>query len=142
MKKRKQFMGSNSHVTELNDIVLNKSLTYAYNINGQLQKIEGDFGSVGYRYDKSGRPAEVFDPAGRKITYAYDAAGRRTKVKDALQNDTVYKYDPNDNLEGITFANGAATTYVYTDRDEVESVEDALGNKLEQEYDEVVLEGN
>ncbi|HEX8913739.1 MAG TPA: FG-GAP-like repeat-containing protein, partial [Humisphaera sp.] len=88
--------------------------------------------------DAEGRVDKIIDPAGNPIDYTYNAAGDLTEYKDQEANATKFKYlvSPAHYLDEITDPLGRrATKTEYGPDGRIKAVIDALGNRVEQDFD-------
>lgn len=92
--------GTNSYTYDLRDRLLTKAtpqgtLTYAYDLFGNLQSIESSIAN------------------GAKLNYSYDVLNRLTNVVDRFANNTFYTFDGVGNLQTVRYQNNVTNTYTY-----------------------------
>ena len=91
--------GAIASVVSTSPTGVSKSLSYTYNVNGQLISFtNSDATTVKYSYDGAHRLANLVDQVGNSITYTYDAVSNITRVdvKDpngVLSKTTQLSYD-------------------------------------------------
>jgi len=71
------------------------------------------FSSNTFRYDASGRLAEVIDPLGTPIRYEYNSIGQKISEQREETATTYYSYAPDGQLGTMENAAGAITRYRY-----------------------------
>lgn len=129
-------------------------LTYHYHQQTGLEKITDKSGnvvtftrdgiqhssgtSIRFERDPQGRIRRIIDPAGKPITYAIDAQGDLRSVTDQenLTTRFTYRTDRRHYLDEVFDPLGRrAVKTEYDDRGRIKSTTDALGNKVEQNFD-------
>jgi RHS repeat-associated protein len=76
----------------------NSSVTYKFDMSGDIIEAKSESGSIFYTYDAGGRLVRQFDKgADETTTYRYDAAGRRIFMSSG-DREVSYRYGKNDEL--------------------------------------------
>ena len=118
-----------------------KEVTYQYNKEGELVRMDDWLGTTTFEVDLLGQLKKVTDHKGETVSYEYDAVGNQTsltypdetvvnktydelgqltKVVDAEKESYTYTYDDAGNVTKLTYPNGWVEDYTY----------DAEGNLL------------
>jgi RHS repeat-associated protein len=112
------------------------SITYSYNVAGNLISMSDATGMTDYDYDDLNRLAQVAYPNGLIVSYSYDEVGNIAEiatpfgtvgytydVANRLSSITLpntqqvsYTYDAAGNLTGVAYPNGTAAAYAYDSR--------------------------
>ena len=111
-----------------------RTLSYGYNVLGQLTRAADEHGAVYIGYDNRSRVSTYSDPFYYGVSYNYDAVGNRTKLslngatyatyaydavnrltnlKDSANQDFTHSYDAVNRLTGRTAPNGVTSSYGY-----------------------------
>src|SRR5581483_11259100 len=72
-----------------------ETLSYSFNVMGELTGASSSVGSYGFTYDAAGRVKHVDEPVGVSLDFTYDQAGNRTRLVDSLgyEENSVYGAD-------------------------------------------------
>ncbi|MEM8734278.1 MAG: RHS repeat-associated core domain-containing protein [Planctomycetota bacterium] len=135
------------------DLVRHDGLIYSYEQSAGLQRIQDangnhvDFSSDGIQHSSGeaiafqrnnlGQIASITDPSGIAITYAYDAAGNLSSVTDRAGVTSHFGYlsSPAHFLQEINDPSGRLTQRTeYSDDGRIAATIDALGNRVEQDW--------
>ncbi|HEX8113835.1 MAG TPA: hypothetical protein VF516_39155, partial [Kofleriaceae bacterium] len=87
------------------DVTFGKTLTYAYDANGNRVSLTEGATTFGYAYDAMNRLKQA-DAFGGSIFFEYDAAGRRTSLLRPNGIRTTWAYDNGIQVASITHAKG------------------------------------
>ena len=113
----------------------NSVITYQYNADGDLVKIQYPVGAVQYQYNGTCcSVSKVTDPNGNTLDMTYDLMNRVKTVKDAQGNTASYDYDAVGNLIKETNPNGTINEYGYDGLNRLASVKLPVGI-WQYEYD-------
>ncbi len=114
--------------------------------NGNLIAIKDSYSkTITMGYDEYGQILQTTDKNGNIIKYEYDnVKGAVTKITKQMGGApdpntdlvTIMGYGPIGNLETLTDPNGRVTTFDYDILNRLTLTTDALGNKVQYEYDE------
>lgn len=74
-------------------VTVDDTLSYTYNLAGQLLTASNGLGAYTFGYDAAGRVISVDEPFGVSLTMEYDEAGNRTRVTDSLGGEEVSTYN-------------------------------------------------
>lgn len=114
---------------------------FEYDEKNQLTgMVDAEQGRWFKQYDGSGNLIKEIDPLKHETAYAYNAMGLVTSITDAKGGSKSLKYDDQGNLISYTDCSGKETKWQYDERGRVISLENALKQKVEYFYTELILE--
>src|SRR6266571_1917370 len=107
---------------------------FEYYPDGRLKTQKtADERSIHYRYDRSGRLAEISKP-GRPVRFGYDLVDNLTHIEDPTGSIAV-TYDPLDRVATFCSVFGQTISYEYDPWGHVTSIAVSGGNRIEYERD-------
>lgn len=105
-------------------------IEYRFNATGRLAQIADEYGNkVIFAYSGS-RITTITDTAGRTISLSYDANSRITNVLDPIGRSVSFAYDGAGNMVTSTDLGGQSTSYTYDTNHQMKSLTDPKGNAV------------
>ncbi|HET8956554.1 MAG TPA: DUF6531 domain-containing protein [Solirubrobacterales bacterium] len=109
-------------------------------VTSTLAKVEGTFqlttlDRTVYRFDASGRIANITDDHGLKTTYGYDANGRLATITDPSAQTLTFSYNGSNHITAVKDSTGREVKYGYSTAGDLSTVTDVLGGVTEYTYD-------
>lgn len=91
-----------------------QSVSYSYDIAGNVSQISQGGKSISYTYDSQGRRSSYSTSDGATVRYSYDSAGRLQGLRDGNDQSLVsYLYDGDGRLLRESNGNGTTSSYSY-----------------------------
>ncbi len=114
----------------------NIRVSFRYDASGRRTGVFDHYDNqvLWFTYDAEGRLATARDSENRQVEYRY-TNGRLSSVIDVLGHEWTYSYNETGHLASQTDPEGRATQLSYTGAGRVSKVEDALGVRIQYDYD-------
>jgi YD repeat-containing protein len=86
-----------------------ETLSWSYDLDGNLLSATSSAGTYSFRYDGAGRVVHVDEPFGLSLDFTYDLAGNRVLVVDSFGGSVASTYDGNELVSRVFSQPGQPT---------------------------------